>query len=523
MIRMILTGMLVAVLTVACSKAPEQKEVIRPVFAVQVGADTDKSGRSFPGRAQANQEVDLSFRVAGPLIELPNDIVGRAYQQGDVIARIDPRDYEVQLQDAEGRLEQGRSAEKRAQGEYQRELNIYKQDPGATSKTSVDRKRDLRDQAAGDVKSLEAAVQAAKDNLDYTYLKAPFDGAITSRYVDNFQDVRAKQHVVRLLDASRIQIVVDIPETLISRLPQVEEFWVIFDAFPGRKIPAELFEVGTEASLTTRTYPVTLIMDPPEDIEILAGMASIAVVNYRLFDEQVDAVNEIALLNDLMTHDINNFNQGIMGYLELLLEDEHLQDNPRKYAERALVQVRNNAGLIDNMRTLAKVRTADEKDYSSQDLGLAVNDAVAVVERMYTDRQVTVVSLIPPKECFVRANTFLRELFVNVLSNAVKFDQSMRVRVNVSVDQESATDGEYWHISITDHGRGIPDDRKKTVFERFATGMTGVKGFGLGLSIVSTMVDRFGGRIWVEDRVPGDYTRGAIFRILLPKAEAVDE
>ncbi|MCJ2532941.1 MAG: GAF domain-containing protein [Candidatus Thermoplasmatota archaeon] len=260
-----------------------------------------------------------------------------------------------------------------------------------------------------------------------------------------------------------------------------------------------------------------------EVLEILAGMASIAVVNFRLFENQVDAVNEIALLNDLMTHDINNFNQGIMGYLELLLEDEHLQDNPRKYAERALVQVRNNAGLIDNMRTLAKVRTADEKDYSSQDLGLAVNDAITVVERMYTDRQVIVTSLIPPKECFVRANKFLRELFVNVLSNAVKFDQSMRVKVNVSVDQESTTDGEYWHISISDYGRGVPDDRKKTVFERFATGMTGVKGFGLGLSIVSTMVDRFGGRIWIEDRVPGDYTKGAVFRITLPKAEAVDE
>lgn len=302
MIRLMLTSMLLAGLTVACSKAPEQKEVIRPVFAVQVGTDTDKTGRSFPGRAQANQEVDLSFRVAGPLIELPNDIVGRAYQQGEVIARIDPRDYEVQLQDAEGRLQQGRSAEKRAQGEYQRELNIYKQDAGATSKTSVDRKRDLRDQAAGDVKSLEASLQAAKDNLDYTYLKAPFDGTITARYVDNFQDVRAKQHVVRLLDASRIQIIVDIPETLISLLPQVEEFWVIFDAFPDRKIPAELFEIGTEASLTTRTYPITLIMDPPDGIEILAGMAGRAYGRHKV-DASLDSKTLLAPASAVFTPD----------------------------------------------------------------------------------------------------------------------------------------------------------------------------------------------------------------------------
>jgi len=274
MSRMYLLAAAVLLGFAACSKAPPQKsEVVRPVFAVQVASDADRSGRSFPGRARAHQEVDLSFRVSGPLIELPNDIVGRTFSKGDVIARIDPRDYDVKVQDAQGKLERSRSAVKRAQGEYERELNIFKQDPGATSKTLVDRKRDQRDQAAGEVKSLEAAVQAAKDNLEYTYLKAPFDGVVTAKYAENFQDVQAKEPVVRLLDASRIQMVVDVPETLISRLPEVGDLWVVFDAFPGREIPAEIYEVGTEASLTTRTYPVTLIMDPPDDIEILAGMA----------------------------------------------------------------------------------------------------------------------------------------------------------------------------------------------------------------------------------------------------------
>lgn len=256
-----------------CSKEPPPKELVRPLFAVQVGSDDDRTGRSFPGRAKANQEVDLSFRVAGPLIELPNDIVGRNYRQGEVIARIDPRDYEVKIQDVEGRLERAQSSAKRTRGEYERELSIFKQDPGATSKTAVDRKRDQRDAAAAEVKSLGASLQAARDDLEYTYLKAPFDGVVTSRYVENFQDVRAKQRVVRLLDASQIQMVVDIPETLISRLPQVEDIQVVFDAFPDRRIPAEVYEIGTEASLTTRTYPVTLIMNQPDDIEILAGMA----------------------------------------------------------------------------------------------------------------------------------------------------------------------------------------------------------------------------------------------------------
>jgi len=280
-IRLPILALLVAIAGSGCEKAPEKKEIVRPVYAVQVGSDADRTGRSFPGRARAHQEVDLSFRVSGPLIELPNDVVGREYSKGEVIARIDPREYEVKLQDVQGKLERARSAVKRAQGEYERELKIFKQDPGATSKTLGDRKRDQRDQAAGDVKSLEASLQAAKDDLEYTYLKAPFDGVVTAKYAENFQDVRAKERVVRLLDNSRIQMVVDIPETMISRLPEVESLWVVFDAFPNREIPAEIYEVGTEASLTTRTYPVTLVMDPPDDIEILPGMAGRAFGKLR--------------------------------------------------------------------------------------------------------------------------------------------------------------------------------------------------------------------------------------------------
>jgi RND family efflux transporter MFP subunit len=67
--------------------------------------------------------------------------------------------------------------------------------------------------------------------------------------------------------------VVNIPENVISGLPNVKDITVTFDAFPEQPVPAEVFEIGTEASQTTRTYPVTLIMDQPEDFTVLAGMA----------------------------------------------------------------------------------------------------------------------------------------------------------------------------------------------------------------------------------------------------------
>jgi RND family efflux transporter MFP subunit len=162
---------------------------------------------------------------------------------------------------------------KRAQSEFDREMRILEQDAGATSQTAVDRKRSQRDQARADIKSLQASVASAKDQLNYTYLKAPFDGVVVSTYVKNFEFVQAKEPIVRIVDNSRIEMVINIPESLISMAPQAKNIEVIFDPFPDIKIPAEIKEIGTEASRTTRTYPVTLIMDQPEDINILPGMA----------------------------------------------------------------------------------------------------------------------------------------------------------------------------------------------------------------------------------------------------------
>jgi PAS domain S-box-containing protein len=256
-----------------------------------------------------------------------------------------------------------------------------------------------------------------------------------------------------------------------------------------------------------------------EVLEILAGIASIAIENSKAFENQVMATNEIALLNDLMTHDINNFNQGIMGYIELLLQDKRLEESQRKYADRALTQVRNNARLIDNIRMLAKVRVMSEADFVPTDIQKAVAEAIVAVEKSASpDKRVVVSSHLLHDMYYTTANEYLRELFVNLLSNSVKFDPSKRVRVDVTISEEVTSQMASWIVSVVDHGRGISDERKKVIFERFATGVTGIKGFGLGLSIVKSIVDKLGGRIWVEDRVKDDFTKGTVFKVSLPKA-----
>lgn len=160
-----------------------------------------------------------------------------------------------------------------AEGDYERAIRIQNEDPGAISERLVDQKRELRNQLRAQAESQLAEVDGAKDELDYTYLRSPFDGIIVATYVQNFEHVQAKQSIMRILDTTRVEMVVDIPENLISLIPYVTEISVTLDPFPDREISAKVKEIGTEASTTTRTFPVTLVMDQPSDIQVLAGMA----------------------------------------------------------------------------------------------------------------------------------------------------------------------------------------------------------------------------------------------------------
>jgi RND family efflux transporter MFP subunit len=278
-----------------CQEETPQKEMIRMVRAVQVSDPAEFAKRWFPGQAKATQEVDLSFRVAGPLVERPIK-VGDEVPKDQELARIDPRDFEVELRNVQGQLEGEKAVLKRAEADYERVVRIKKQDPGAVSQALIDRSRQLVASTQANIRSLQAAVAAAKDRLSYTYLKAPFDGIITATYVENYEDVKAKQPIARLIDHSRIEMTINIPENMIYWADYLKAAGksqrVRFDPYPNLEIEAEIKEIGKEASKTTRTYPVTLIMDQPENVKILPGMAGKATKAVALpgMQEQADIV-----------------------------------------------------------------------------------------------------------------------------------------------------------------------------------------------------------------------------------------
>jgi RND family efflux transporter MFP subunit len=212
----VLFSMSLVVFLSGCEKEVPQKEIIRSVRAITVASPDDFAKRWFPGKAKATQEVELSFRVAGPLVDFPVD-VGDRVKKGAVAAKIDPRDFQVDLRNAKGRLEEAKAVLERAQADYDRVVRIKKKDSGAISQAMIDRNKQLVESTKADIRSLKATVDAASDKLSYTFLKAPFNGIVSAKYVENHEDVTAKQPILRLIDHSKIEMIVNIPENLISQ------------------------------------------------------------------------------------------------------------------------------------------------------------------------------------------------------------------------------------------------------------------------------------------------------------------
>ena len=322
---------------VGCGKEEPVEPPVRPVRAMQVANTADITGRAFPGRAKASAEVNLAFRVSGPLIERPVN-VGDLVKKGDVVARIDPRDFETELADISNKLAEARAQLKamrvarpeeissleaalaaakaervKAEADYDRVQQLYIHDNASRADFDQARaQRDVTREAVNSameslriaqhgaraedieaqqarIRTLEAQQKRSRDALEDTWLKVPFDGYIAQTFVDNFQNVRATEPIVRLLDISRIEMVVHIPESLISLAPHVTDITVRFDTFADREIPAQIKEIGTEASQTTRTYPVTLTMTQPQDIQILPGMAGKATGRIESLDQVAGA------------------------------------------------------------------------------------------------------------------------------------------------------------------------------------------------------------------------------------------
>jgi RND family efflux transporter MFP subunit len=296
---------------------------------VTAGAETHV--RSFPGKVEASKKVELAFQVSGEIVELPVK-EGQRLARGDLIAQLRQKDFVTDLKRRQSELDQARAvlqalragerpeqilrleAQARAteatlanaRAELDRYTRLVRSGTASRSdfdraeagfrvaqedhaaarqmleKGSIAREEDIEAKEAT-VRGLEAQLVQANIRLQDSTLRAPYDGVIAQRFAEPKQQITAKQPVVKFQDVDEIDIVVDVPETVMAsvRAADIVQIEAEFTGAPGIQFPVHIKEVAQRADQTTQTFQVRVAMKAPSDVTILPGMSATVALTYR--------------------------------------------------------------------------------------------------------------------------------------------------------------------------------------------------------------------------------------------------
>jgi len=225
----------------------------------------------------ASQRAELAFRVSGLLQEIlvkEGDLV----EEGQVLARLDPTDYEVVLEDRQASFDNAQRNFTRA-----KELIV----DGNISRLDFDRME-------ADFRTTSAAVSQAKLDLEYTVMDSPFRGRIAQRRVENFEEVLARQTVFWLQNIEELDIIIDLPESVVrslrgsarrddnlagGRTASPIKANVRFEGRSDQEFPLWPKEIATQADQQTQTFRATFTMDAPTTFNVLPGMTATVVLD----------------------------------------------------------------------------------------------------------------------------------------------------------------------------------------------------------------------------------------------------
>jgi len=226
----------------------------------------------------------------------------------------------------------------------------------------------------------------------------------------------------------------------------------------------------------------------------------------------IDAKTRAELYVDIMAHDINNVNQSALMNIELLQLENNLTEDEHSIISNIQTTIEGVVKITENVR---KIQLISSGDIHPENVDLDAMISRCVEEAYHPKDKKVEINFTPKRGRTIHGASLLKEIFCNLINNSIKYS-GPRVRIDIAIDDIQKEGKNFFKITVTDNGYGIPDDVKQKLFRRFQRGTTKAHGKGLGLYIVKMLVEQFDGEVWVEDRVPGDYTKGSKFVVILP-------
>lgn len=246
----------VAISMVSCGSKEETKPTKpRYVKVEQLGARENNEELVFHGQLKEKKEVNVAFKVGGQVYNVLVD-EGDYVKKNQVIARIDPRDYRIHLQSAKAQYMQ-------VEGEYTRYKELYKK-----NKLPINT---LEKMEAGYL-AAKSAYEAAQNALNDTELKAPFEGFIYQKQINNFENVAPGQTIFSLLDVSYFEVHFSLPQSKVYKAGQFESITCDVPTANRYGLPAKVLSVNEKAN-GNDMYDVRLIVDNNNDNILKSGMS----------------------------------------------------------------------------------------------------------------------------------------------------------------------------------------------------------------------------------------------------------
>lgn len=254
-IRILFTFALI-LLAVGCgSKTPKNQDAPVRVDIARVTAAESAVRKEFPFIAKPLRTSELSFRVSGP-VDRFESYAGNFYKRGDVIAEIDPRDFRL-------RKEQAEAVYRQSKADFERVEALYRKDNLPASAYEKSRAEYI---------SAKTAFDKASADLEDTRLMAPFDGYVGEVYIEKFQDVRATQPVLTLVDISKLRIEVYVTQDIVMQPDRLHSVSLAFDAHPNQVFGADVVEYARTTTPNNLSYLLTALLPNPEG-KLPAGLS----------------------------------------------------------------------------------------------------------------------------------------------------------------------------------------------------------------------------------------------------------
>jgi len=275
----ILSLVILTLTFIGCGKEEvEEKEVLRNVVYTSVSTSTSTVEKTFSGTVKGATEANISFRVPGNLMTKYVGL-GASVRQGEVVAALDPKDYQINYAEAKATLAESQAGVTRTAADFRRYRELFLNDNA--SKAEYDNSKAAYQAALARLDAVKERLSFAELQLSYTKLVAPFSGTISVEKADESENLSAGSPVFTLVREESPEVQIYLPEDFTNQVRIGEPVVITVGALGGETYSGVIKEIGSGITGIGNTFPAKIsITDATNNIKTgMTAQVTLALVN----------------------------------------------------------------------------------------------------------------------------------------------------------------------------------------------------------------------------------------------------